>query len=200
MSRVLVVDDEAPLRRAWHRVLLRAGHEVAEAGSCAEAEALLAHERVDVILLDLIMPGGSGHGLLPVIAELDPRPRVAIISGYADAKQCFELQTQGMLVLPKPIEGALLKRLVEQLSRRDDPLVDTYATAMALSSRERQILVLTYRKQSTKQIAEKLRCKEGTLASYWQRIFRKTGCRSKQEVLASIVQHAEKQLVPAPLP
>ena len=64
---ILVVDDEAQLRRALKSLLAMRGYEVLLAENGAEALALAAERTVDLVILDLAMPGMSG---LDVCREL----------------------------------------------------------------------------------------------------------------------------------
>lgn len=86
-KRILVVDDEAAIRRAVLRVLERHHYEVLLAASGDEACALLEGHTVDVVLLDLHMPGMSGATLFHVIATQWPvlANRVVVMSGDTDA-------------------------------------------------------------------------------------------------------------------
>jgi two-component system phosphate regulon response regulator PhoB len=58
--KILVVDDEAPIREMIGFVLSGAGFDYVEAGNADSAEEILLRERPDLILLDWMMPGRSG--------------------------------------------------------------------------------------------------------------------------------------------
>jgi two-component system KDP operon response regulator KdpE len=73
---VLVVDDEPPIRRFLRTSLGAAGYRIVAAESAAQATAMLATEKPDVIILDLGLPDRSG---LDVIAEIRTRSPVPII-------------------------------------------------------------------------------------------------------------------------
>lgn len=60
LMRILIVDDHAPTRRLLARNLELASHGVKLAGSCDEARAVLAEGAFDVIVLDVVLPDGSG--------------------------------------------------------------------------------------------------------------------------------------------
>ena len=68
-ARILVVDDEAAIRRLLRNTLLRAGHEVVEAGTAGDALRLAAAERPDAILLDLGLPDRDGLGIIPLLRK-----------------------------------------------------------------------------------------------------------------------------------
>ena len=60
MPNILVVDDEADVRRALRRLLEARGFAVVEAGTAAEGAERAAQGEVDAVICDIVMPGGSG--------------------------------------------------------------------------------------------------------------------------------------------
>ncbi|MBI2214903.1 MAG: sigma-54-dependent Fis family transcriptional regulator [Acidobacteria bacterium] len=80
MARVLVVDDDAGIRESVAIAAEKSGHAVFRAASVASARALLATERVDVVVSDIYMPGDTGLVLLDEIRELDPRPATILMT------------------------------------------------------------------------------------------------------------------------
>ena len=64
--RVLLVDDDRPMRTALARLLEHAGFAPLTAGSVDEAKRILADETIDVIVSDINMPGSSGLQFLAV--------------------------------------------------------------------------------------------------------------------------------------
>jgi CheY-like chemotaxis protein len=121
--RVLVVDDEAPIRRSLARYLERRGHRVDEASDGREALARVQEAGAapyDVILADLRMPGVSGDRLL---AELRVRgdgaeDRLVLITGDALSDHvAAALAASGVPVVFKPFELEQVARAVEQRAR-----------------------------------------------------------------------------------
>lgn len=86
---VLVVDDEAPLRRVLERALARNGFRVLTAASAEAAYELLGSEQPDAILLDIHLPTMSGLSLyLAVLARWPALTgRIAIMTGDAEAHE-----------------------------------------------------------------------------------------------------------------
>jgi DNA-binding NtrC family response regulator len=86
---VLLVDDEAPLRRVLERLLSHHGVRVIGAGSAETAYELLGSEHPDAILLDIRLPTMSGLALYLAIVHRWPRfaGRIAIMTGDADADE-----------------------------------------------------------------------------------------------------------------
>jgi PAS domain S-box-containing protein len=114
-GRVLVVDDEVYVRAVVKR-LLRGEHEVVEAGSGNEAEALLAaDDRFDVILTDLLMPEVSGMDLYDGLAATRPdlAARVVFMSGgvFTQRASTF-LEGLPNTRIEKPIDSDALRQVV----------------------------------------------------------------------------------------
>ncbi|PYR57266.1 MAG: hypothetical protein DMF91_19890 [Acidobacteria bacterium] len=83
--RVLVVDDEEPMRLFVGRVLQDAGHEVAMAVSGDEAIAMLpALTSLDVLVTDEVMPRLPGHELARLVRAREPAVRVLYLTGFSD--------------------------------------------------------------------------------------------------------------------
>lgn len=114
-ARILVVDDDASVRRVFQRLLAREGYEVLLASDGDAALAIAAHEPIDTILLDMNMPGMSG---LDVCRGLRADPRhihtpVVFVAGMDDREARREaLQAGATDFLGKPFdEIELLARL-----------------------------------------------------------------------------------------
>lgn len=82
---VLVVEDEDPLRQAVIRKLRNAGFSVIEAADGATAIAVLRENRgkIDLILLDMTIPGASSQDVVAEAAEVRPGTRVILTSAYS---------------------------------------------------------------------------------------------------------------------
>jgi CheY-like chemotaxis protein len=78
---VLVVDDDRPVRDLEVTILDDAGYEVEAAGDGAAAIERLDARRPDLVLLDLVMPGVDGWGVLEHIHQMPAPPPVIVISG-----------------------------------------------------------------------------------------------------------------------
>src|SRR5262245_22774790 len=80
--RLLIVDDDEQLRQTLTRRFERTGMIVTAADSAEAAEALLSHERFDVALLDLHLPGRSGLELLDVFKAAQPEAEAILLTAH----------------------------------------------------------------------------------------------------------------------
>ena len=89
--RVLIVEDDADSRDALMELCRRAGHTCLASSTQAEALAMLVHRAPDVILLDLMLPGGNGAEVLRVVRDHNLPTRVALVTA-ADSTMIDEVQ------------------------------------------------------------------------------------------------------------
>lgn len=117
--RVLVVDDEQPARDELDYLLTgedRVAY-VATAGDATEALRLLRDQDVDVVFLDIRMPGLDGVELARVLARFANPPAVVFVTAFEQhAVEAFELRASDYLL--KPVRS---DRLREALDRIDTP-------------------------------------------------------------------------------
>ena len=102
---ILIVDDEAPLRRVLERALGRDGYRVLTTGSAEAAYTLLESEQADALLLDVHLPTMSGMALYTLIVRRWPQleGRIAIMTGDAEAEEVGAwLEENRCTVLRKP--------------------------------------------------------------------------------------------------
>jgi PAS domain S-box-containing protein len=84
-SSVLIVEDEEAVRYLSRVILERAGHRVYEASTPDQAESLLSDVgQVDVLVADVMLPGGRGPDLFERLRTKNPSLRVVFMSGYLD--------------------------------------------------------------------------------------------------------------------
>ncbi len=112
-ARLLLVDDEDAVRRVVARALRRAGWDVIEAPSGADA---LDYDPGPLALLvsDVMMPGMDGVALVHALRERQPGLHAILMSGYADAAQRDALAREDILFLAKPFAMADLVQLTHR--------------------------------------------------------------------------------------
>lgn len=112
--RVLVVDDEAAYRDALGKVLARRGIDVRPAGSGREALDRLGREEVDVVVLDLKMPGLDGLATLREIRARWPAVRVVVLTGHGTAEAGLDaIRAEAFDFLLKPVPVDALVQVLE---------------------------------------------------------------------------------------
>lgn len=122
-NTILVVDDEANLRRSLALILQKAGYSVTCAGNGQEAIQYLQAGAYDLAFLDLKMPDIHGLELLPKLREMYPDMPVLILTAHATLDSAIEAVRKGARdYLIKPVDpGALLARLSEVLAEQRQP-------------------------------------------------------------------------------
>ena len=113
--RVLVVDDEAPIRNLLSATFKKAGFAVLTAADVPEAMARCSQEPFHVVLSDARMPGLSGHDLVRWLAVEHPATRTAMMSGCdLECSQCpFDARCSLLMKPFRPSEAvALVHHLV----------------------------------------------------------------------------------------
>lgn len=114
MIQVLVIDDDRHMRTACIRALSKAGWSAlgAESGDEGLLE-LQSEKKVDLVLLDQLMPGLSGMETLAQIRSLDPNLPVIIMTGYITEEAARDLKKQGAFdCLNKPFTPEQLRTMV----------------------------------------------------------------------------------------
>lgn len=103
-SRILVVDDEAEIRRSVRMILEYEGYDVQEASSGPEALALVEREAPDLVFLDIKMPGVDGLETLQKIRHVNEALPVVIISGHGTVSTAVEATKLGAFdFIEKPL-------------------------------------------------------------------------------------------------
>ena len=115
---VLVVDDEPALRAITARILSGQGYRVREASSGEEALAIFGERagEIDVVIMDLGMPGMGGERCLAKLRQIDPQAKIMVSSGYMHYETGDQLQKLGAAAfLPKPVRKQDLLAKLSQL-------------------------------------------------------------------------------------
>ena len=115
MSQILIVEDEPIIRSELGRLLARAGHSIAEAGSVAEADAKQPLDAFDLIIADLRLPGGDGTEL---IGKCGKAP-VLIMTSYATVRSAVEAMQKGAVdFIAKPFDHDEMLMVVGRILRQ----------------------------------------------------------------------------------
>lgn len=80
-EKILVVDDEAPIRDLLKEFFKRRGYEVSTAGLASQVAEMVAKEAPHLVILDLALPDGDGMEILQELKAKDPALRVLVLTG-----------------------------------------------------------------------------------------------------------------------
>jgi two-component system, cell cycle sensor histidine kinase and response regulator CckA len=111
---VLLVEDDERVRTSVEQVLKQCGYRMLAAANGAEALRLVRKYRgaIDLLLVDLVMPGKNGREVVKQIAPLQPQARVLFISGYGNSG---EGEAADVRIFRKPFTGDALARKVREV-------------------------------------------------------------------------------------
>ena|SRR6185503_2157722 len=122
MARVIVIDDQEPIRRIVRTALERAGHEVLDAADGEVGLQLLERHATDVVLSDIFMPGMDGIQMLRQIRRQFPAVKVIVMSG-GDSTGMLDLRRDAELLgavksLSKPFTTHEIVEIVNSVLER----------------------------------------------------------------------------------
>ena len=135
MPKILLVDDEADMRFAARMVLERAGHTIVEANEGEAALKMLGNEKIDLVLLDMRLPGMDGIQILQKIRETNTELPVIMVTGYGNVElgqKAIELGADHYL--SKPFHNKDLLEVVRATFEKRGISVEPVASASASSS------------------------------------------------------------------
>jgi DNA-binding NarL/FixJ family response regulator len=208
--RVLLVDDEALVRRGLRLILDSAGdiQVVAEATGGAEAVPLAARHRADVVLMDVRMRGGDGLTATRHLLALDSAPRVVVLTTFDLDEYVFaalQAGASGFLLKDTPpqeliqavrvvaagdamLSPSVTRRLIAQfVSRSSARPAEARRLVQAITDRERQVLTLLGEGLSNSEISARLLTSEATVKAQVSSILAKIGASNR--VQAAILAH-----------
>jgi DNA-binding NtrC family response regulator len=115
-STILVVDDETAIRELMVVALATTSREVLTAGSGEEALAIVKRSDVDLVVLDLAMPGMNGVDTFRAIRSLRPALPVLIVTGYPDSDLMAKaLEIGPFTMISKPVNLAQIQKTVHRI-------------------------------------------------------------------------------------
>ncbi len=118
MMRVLVIDDEANIRKTTMVALESMGHETAEAVDGAEAVKSLETAHFDVAFLDLRLGAENGLELLPKLLKINPNLDVVVFTAHASIENAVEAMRAGAVdYIPKPFTPEQIRQVLGKIVR-----------------------------------------------------------------------------------
>ncbi len=211
MIRLLLVDDHAVSREPLALLLEREPDfaVAAQAGSVAEAREVLAGVEIDVALVDMNLPDGSGVDLIRDLRDRNPEALVLVVTASHDRHDHARAVAAGAAgVLHK---SARTREIVDAIRRlcAGEPLLSPHqviellrfadrhraqdqqarATLDLLTPREHEVLRLLAEGLSDKEIAERLTISERTVRAHMVNLLAKLGVDSRLQALVLAVRH-----------
>lgn len=190
--RLLIVDDHPIVRSGLRGVFAdEPGFAVVgEAADGAEAVALAAAQPLDLVLMDLRMPGMGGVAAIRALREAADPPQVLVLTTFdsdSDVLAAIEAGATGYLLKDAPRDELL--RAARAAARGEAALSPAVArrlmgqmrapAAEALSQRERDVLALIANGASNREIALKLFISEATVKTHLLHLYAKLGVRDR---------------------
>lgn len=206
--RVLLVDDQ-DLVRSGLRMMLDAEPDidvVAEAGDGNQALEAVARHRLDVVLMDVEMPGVDGlTATRRLLAERpgSPGPRVIMLTTFDVDEYVYAALRAGAsgyllkTMRPEDLAAAIrvvaagdallapsvTRRLIASFARQPRPVLDSPLGLSQLTSREREVLLAVARGMSNGEIARELLLGETTIKSHVAHMLAKLGLRDRTQAV-----------------
>ena len=125
--KILIVDDEEPVRNLFKDLLIREKHDIKYASSAEEGLEYIEKDEFDIVLMDIKLPGISGVEALKLVKEKKPYLTVIMITGYGYDEEliakCRELGCSGYIGKNMPVSQImssfkLFARTAEEFKKR----------------------------------------------------------------------------------
>jgi DNA-binding NarL/FixJ family response regulator len=196
-TRILIADDHPMVRSALRQAIIGSSgdtFEIIEAASLASARESLAAGDVDLLLLDLNMPGMDSTLSLSALRSDFPAVPVLVVSATEEGRvvaQAMEFGAAGFL--PKSAPFAAIKEAVDAVLAGElwfpdgsGPIADSQdqelmARIADLTPQQRRVFQMVAHGKSNKEIAFELNVQEGTVKAHVSQILTKLGVHSRTE-------------------
>ena len=196
--RILIVDDH-PVVRAGLSSMLGTQSELSVVGAAAsgeEALKIVQKERIDIVLLDLRMPGMKGVDVLKSLKNMPDAPRVIILTSYEtdeDIYRAVQAGAQGYLIKDTPQKEMIEAITAVQAGKRYIPrhigarLADRMMRSN-LTSRELEILEMLTKGLTNKEIGSALQISDNTVRNHVISIIEKLEVSDRTEAATAAIQ------------
>lgn len=208
MIRVLIADDHAIVRQGLRQILADSGCMVvvaeAENGTEAVQKARALEGAIDVVLLDISMPGKSGIDVLKMIRDEMPQVPVLILSMYPEEQYAVRLIRAGAAgYMTKESAPQELVEAIRRVASGKKYISPSVAEMLAeevgggnpttphatLSDREYQILLQIASGKTVSGIAEEMNLSVKTISTYRSRILGKMRLKNNAELTHYAISH-----------
>jgi CheY-like chemotaxis protein len=115
---ILIVDDDATIRRLFSKVLTAEGYDILTSASGEEALEILGQKRIDLAFVDLRLTGMDGITAIKKMRELSPNLSFVIVSGFGDMPSVKEAAQMGVFdYITKPFDLDYIRHLVKHIEQ-----------------------------------------------------------------------------------
>ena len=140
MKTILVVDDDALTREIARDILTGARYSVFTAGDSKECFGVLEKEKIDLVLLDIVLPAESGIEIIPNINDTSPDSAIIIMTAHASMDSSIEAIRRGAYdFIIKPLQREELLHAVERALERQALVVENRTLAEKLKERVKKL-------------------------------------------------------------
>jgi two-component system invasion response regulator UvrY len=204
--RLAIADDHPIVREGLRRIAVQdEGITVAgEASTSMELFRLLSSAAVDVVLLDVSMPGSTFVQTLVELRERHPTVKILVLSVHPEDQWAMRALRAGAAgYLTKDRSPEQLVQAIRRVARGGKYVSETLAEQLAglvdhgrtraphelLSDREFEVLRALGSGMTVKDVAEQLRLSAKTVSTYRTRLLEKMGLKSKADLVRYVVSH-----------
>ena len=114
-AHILLVEDDAEIRRGVKEYLVVSGFEVSEADSCAAAQVTFQTSRVDVVVMDFHLPDGNAIQLITTFKSLERDVPIIVLTGHGSIELAVRtIQAGAEQFLTKPVDLAALTVVIDK--------------------------------------------------------------------------------------
>lgn len=209
VHHIAIVDDHPLFRNALRHTLSDAFGDLklSEAGSLDELESMLENQAMDLVLLDLNMPGVAGFSGLVSLRSLYPDTPVAVVSANelpSAIRRCLSLGASGYI--PKSVSIDQIRTAIAAIlggeiwappdidyEIGDDPEIAALAKRIAtLTPQQMRVLSLLGEGLLNKQIAYNLGVSEATVKAHVSAVLQKLGVESRTQAVIAVQRIADE--------
>ncbi len=205
MIRIFVADNQAVVREGIKRIIADTAdmRVVGESKTGQELSAQVTAQSVDLVILDISMPGGNGLEILQEFKQAQPWMPILVFSGHPEhhhAVRAFKAGAKGYLTKDSPPEELLcaIRKVAQGGCYASPSLAEHLIMSMAqeaeeplharLSNREYQVLCMLASGKTVSAIGEDLALSVKTISTYRSRLLEKLQMRTTAELIHYAIQ------------